>query len=105
MIRARAPVRLDFAGGWTDVPPFSTWEGGAVVNATIALFVEAELELGGSRLRLHARDLNEVLDLPDAAALVGPGGLPLLRRWGHVRRWHRFLHPLTSEHMWANRER
>ena len=26
-----APVRLDFAGGWTDVPPFSSREGGVVV--------------------------------------------------------------------------
>ena len=31
---ATAPVRLDFAGGWTDVPPFSAREGGIVVNAS-----------------------------------------------------------------------
>ena len=35
MIRSRAPVRVDFAGGWTDVPPFSTEVGGFVVNAAI----------------------------------------------------------------------
>ena len=31
VFRAAAPVRLDFAGGWTDVPPFSAREGGVVV--------------------------------------------------------------------------
>ncbi|MBL8980391.1 MAG: hypothetical protein JNM53_18410, partial [Gemmatimonadetes bacterium] len=40
-VTATAPVRLDFAGGWTDVPPFSEREGGAVVNAAIDLRVEA----------------------------------------------------------------
>ena len=41
--RATAPVRLDFAGGWTDVPPFSAEEGGAVVSAAIALRAHAEV--------------------------------------------------------------
>ena len=40
--RAAAPVRLDFAGGWTDVPPFSAREGGVVVTAAISLFARAE---------------------------------------------------------------
>ena len=34
-LRSRAPIRLDLAGGWTDVAPFSTEVGGAVVNAAI----------------------------------------------------------------------
>jgi len=29
--RSRAPVRIDLAGGWTDVPPFAEREGGIVV--------------------------------------------------------------------------
>jgi galactokinase/mevalonate kinase-like predicted kinase len=35
---AAAPVRLDLAGGWTDVAPFATREGGAVVAAAISLY-------------------------------------------------------------------
>ena len=42
-VRAAAPVRLDFAGGWTDVPPFSAREGGAVVAAAVQLYAHAEL--------------------------------------------------------------
>ena len=34
-IRSRAPVRIDLAGGWTDVSPFAEREGGAVVNVAI----------------------------------------------------------------------
>jgi D-glycero-alpha-D-manno-heptose-7-phosphate kinase len=33
---ARAPTRIDFGGGWTDVPPYSDEEGGCVCNLAIA---------------------------------------------------------------------
>lgn len=35
LIRAKAPLRISFAGGGTDVPPFPRLEGGAVLSATI----------------------------------------------------------------------
>jgi hypothetical protein len=34
-VRAKAPLRLSFAGGGTDVPPFPETEGGVVLLATI----------------------------------------------------------------------
>ncbi|CAN5198810.1 GHMP kinase [soil metagenome] len=37
-IVARAPTRLDFGGGWTDVPPYVEREGGAVCNIAIARY-------------------------------------------------------------------
>ena len=42
IIRVKAPVRIDFGGGWTDVPPFSDEKGGAVLNATITKYVEGQ---------------------------------------------------------------
>jgi D-glycero-alpha-D-manno-heptose-7-phosphate kinase len=38
-LRAKAPLRVSFAGGGTDVSPFPEQEGGAVLSATINRFV------------------------------------------------------------------
>ena len=43
---ARAPLRIDLAGGWSDVPAFADAEGGAVVNVAIGKFVRASLADG-----------------------------------------------------------
>jgi D-glycero-alpha-D-manno-heptose-7-phosphate kinase len=68
---AKAPARLDFAGGWTDVPPFAEKEGGVVVNAAINLFAYADLTLGGDGIRFVSRDLKE------QQVFGGPGFLEL----------------------------
>jgi len=43
-IKSWAPVRVDFAGAWTDVPYFSDAFGGATCNAAIKLYVRGELD-------------------------------------------------------------
>ena len=37
IVWARAPVRLDLAGGWTDTPPYCLRHGGRVVNVAVDL--------------------------------------------------------------------
>jgi D-glycero-alpha-D-manno-heptose-7-phosphate kinase len=76
-LRARAPLRIDFAGGWTDVPRYAEREGGAVVNAAISLCVHAEFRLGGNRIRLHAEDLAQHLTLDSSRAIRYDGTLDL----------------------------
>ena len=41
-ITVRAPVRIDLAGGWTDVPPYPERMGGEVVNFAIDQYITAE---------------------------------------------------------------
>ena len=76
---AAAPVRLDFAGGWTDVPPFSAREGGVVVSAAIDLTAHVALQLGGPRIRLVSEDLGQELECVDSGGLVLDGRLDLLK--------------------------
>ena len=76
---AAAPVRLDLAGGWTDVPPFSAREGGVVVTIAIQLFARAEVRLGGKGFRLVSEDLHDELEVSDSAGLVRDGRLELLK--------------------------
>jgi D-glycero-alpha-D-manno-heptose-7-phosphate kinase len=75
---AAAPMRLDFAGGWTDVPPFSGREGGVVVNGAIGLRAHVELKLGGTLLRFVAEELGATLECANAGGLAPGGKLPLL---------------------------
>jgi D-glycero-alpha-D-manno-heptose-7-phosphate kinase len=35
-VNARAPARIDFGGGWTDVPPYDIEQGGCVCNLAIS---------------------------------------------------------------------
>ena len=77
IVRARAPVRVDFAGGWSDVPVFADQEDGVVTNAALNLYVHVECILGGGRIRLHAEDLEQHLTMGGPGELVYDGKLDL----------------------------
>jgi D-glycero-alpha-D-manno-heptose-7-phosphate kinase len=47
-IVARAPARLDFGGGWTDVPPYGEEMGGFVCNLAITRHAVVTLREGGA---------------------------------------------------------
>ena len=58
-IRARAPLRLAFAGGGTDLSPFCDDHGGYVLNASVALYAYAHIRHAeDSQLRFTASELN-----------------------------------------------
>jgi D-glycero-alpha-D-manno-heptose-7-phosphate kinase len=64
LVTVRIPVRLDFAGGWSDVHYFSAREGGAVLNAAISPYVEGSARWEGWQLHLEYR-----LSLPPGSHL------------------------------------
>jgi D-glycero-alpha-D-manno-heptose-7-phosphate kinase len=74
-----APVRLDLAGGWTDVPPFVDREGGLVINAAIDRHVRVEVSRRSSGVLLHAEDLDETLEVATVHDLAPTGVLALLQ--------------------------
>jgi D-glycero-alpha-D-manno-heptose-7-phosphate kinase len=49
---ARAPVRIDFGGGWTDVPPYTTDHGGCVCSVAISRYARATLRDRASGVRI-----------------------------------------------------
>jgi D-glycero-alpha-D-manno-heptose-7-phosphate kinase len=48
-------LRIDLAGGWTDVPAFADAQGGAVVNVTIDKYVRATLDGDAVRFERDVR--------------------------------------------------
>ena len=79
MIVASAPTRLDFGGGWTDVPPFPEERGGFVCNLAIERRATATLTVATDQapcadplVAAAVRDLRHVVDarLPDEQAVL-----------------------------------
>ncbi|MEN6642243.1 MAG: GHMP kinase [Armatimonadia bacterium] len=80
MIRSRAPVRVDFAGGWTDVPPFSAEVGGFVVNAAITRYAYATLiPHAQGDYRLESGDYDTYIEARDIRQMEYDGNLDLLK--------------------------
>ena len=56
--RSRTPLRISFAGGGTDVSPYSDLHGGAVICATIDKYAYSTLiPSKNNEIKLHAKDL------------------------------------------------
>jgi D-glycero-alpha-D-manno-heptose-7-phosphate kinase len=75
---ASAPVRLDFAGGWTDVEPFASEQGGVVVNAALELRATASITPADA-YELRSDDLGQVLHPRTPADFEKNGELDLLK--------------------------
>jgi D-glycero-alpha-D-manno-heptose-7-phosphate kinase len=63
LFRAKAPLRVSFAGGGTDVAPFPEREGGLVLSATINRYAHATLRpRTDGRIRVESLDLGTALE-------------------------------------------
>ena len=45
-LTVRAPTRIDFGGGWTDVPPYDVEQGGFVCNVAISRYATVRMSAG-----------------------------------------------------------
>lgn len=79
-IRAKTPLRVSFAGGGTDVPPYPEKEGGCVLNATIDSYAWGSLRpREDGRIRIESVDLGILLDCPVESEMELDGQLDLVK--------------------------
>ncbi len=80
VIRSRSPVRISFAGGGTDVPPYRDEKGGCVVSATINKYAYATLEQrNDSNIHIHSADFLKSLAFKNTAEIEYNNELDLLK--------------------------
>lgn len=80
IIRAKAPLRVTFAGGGTDVPPFPEREGGCVLNATINNFAWGSLRSRtDGQIHIQSVDLNLSLSYRSGNEIQLNGELDLVK--------------------------
>lgn len=78
IIRSKAPLRLGFAGGGSDVSPYSDLYGGLILNATINLYAYCTIEeTDDSTVTLVATDLGQSASYPLSDSLPIDGMLDL----------------------------
>ena len=87
VIRAKAPLRVSFAGGGTDVPPFPEREGGLVLSATINRYAYGALApRDDSQIGLESVDFGLSLNYGVDEEIIFDGKLDLakaaIRRMG-----------------------
>jgi galactokinase/mevalonate kinase-like predicted kinase len=87
IVWARSPVRLDFAGAWTDTPPYTLREGGMMLNIAVDLNGQPPIQvfcrpIADPVIRIHSIDtgLSETIetfaDLEGYSAVSSAFALP-----------------------------
>ena len=82
IIRSKAPLRVSFAGGGTDVSPYPEEKGGAVLNCTIDKYAYATLSVvpgGAGAMRVHSLDYQLSVDYQRSEDLAYNGELDLVK--------------------------
>jgi len=85
MVRSRAPVRIDFAGGWTDVARFARESAGAVVNAAISIYSYASVRQNqpdgqhSNGIQIYSADFDLYVEAADIRRLEYDGNADLVK--------------------------
>jgi D-glycero-alpha-D-manno-heptose-7-phosphate kinase len=81
-VRSRAPLRLGFSGGGTDLSPFCDLHGGQVLNVTISLYAYTTIFLrtdgrvsfvSADRKHAHECEASAKIDVSDPAVILHAG--------------------------------
>jgi D-glycero-alpha-D-manno-heptose-7-phosphate kinase len=78
VFRSKAPLRLGFGGGGTDVSPYCDEYGGYILNATIDMYAYCTIEAtSNGKISFQAADLNERMEYDSETSLKIDGQLDL----------------------------
>lgn len=80
IVRSKAPFRLEFAGGGTDVPPFTDDYGGIIFNATIDHYAYCSIKpRDDHEFNIHSLDYNIIAQFKDEKDMKFDGNLDLVK--------------------------
>src|SRR5215510_13191843 len=90
LMRARAPLRISFCGGGTDVSPYCDERGGVVLSATINRYATATVVPGGKSFNVRSIDYDQSVSYGVDDPFVYDGQLDLAKGViDHFRRHER----------------
>jgi len=80
IIKSRTPLRVSFAGGGTDIPPYPEMKGGAVISTTVTKYAYVILKPRfGTEMRINSIDYNLMMTLKSISDLEYDGNLDLVK--------------------------
>lgn len=80
IVRTKAPLRISFAGGGTDVPPFPQQEGGCVLSATIDRYAYGTLRTRADQhINIESLDYGLAVNYQPEDLMVYDGKLDLVK--------------------------
>ncbi|MDA3822693.1 MAG: dehydrogenase [Bacteroidales bacterium] len=80
IVRSKAPLRIGFAGGGSDVSPFSDLHGGAILNATLNMYAYATIiPRNDGKIVLNSIDKGIYLEMDSKMELETEGDLDLIK--------------------------
>jgi len=80
IIRSRAPLRISFAGGGTDVEPYPTMKGGAVISTTIDRYAYVSLIITEkNQVNVRSQDYGLLETFNDISEMSYNGKLDLVK--------------------------
>ncbi|MEZ4706685.1 MAG: hypothetical protein R3A44_05750 [Caldilineaceae bacterium] len=80
IIRGKAPLRISFCGGGTDISPYKDEQGGVVLSATINKYTYGSLQpCKGNSIVVHSLDYNIVAEYLTSEDLQYDGQLDLVK--------------------------